>query len=1035
MYKNIAPFVHKVLEQNFDQNLIGHGKKVYSENKFEESFSRGKHLGQFLSTGLLFNKNSIFNIKVQKKNAQSPIDTRCSCALGKKDQSCEHTIAYLIYYLQRYQDKFANTVAEDIPTDPNTASASGHLGDLISQGSDLTQKAYKHFTQLRYQLLGGEVIDYPEQVEDWDPSQKVVISIQTSQLSEEGLLNKSKIRIFTDKERDVSVFDSRYFFSWKTGKLTQVPTDFIKIFKFISNQDQKVNLSFILTYLKESFHDDLYIIEADDKELSFEGFNQLSPIISIKESGQHSLEINLKFENEKKQIRLPEYLKLFSYRNGLLERFTSKSEVSRFIEYYLDSSEDFEHYAYTLNECEQEVEFLKLIRGFDSIYQVQKFPTSQDGDESFLEVSKVDLNLVQKIFSHLKEHLDSNILLQSRFDDFERTYKLVISKTKFKERILSFLASMNELNVPLYYLEKQVKNWSSQVKFQRSFESTNWFDISLSLTPEDLDFIKNLNFDSTLNQMGDDYVLLNDEQSSFIRLVKKFISDKSSPAQKEDDKIKFQLKFHRCQLFDIYQIYQYSGEHLLTQEEKDVCKKLLNLKDIPEYEFPTDNKAVPRDYQVTGYRWLRLLYELKLGACLADDMGLGKTFQTISFLKSIDSNTKKILIVCPVSILSNWQSEFEKFSELKTHLYYGDSREMPEDAKYVVTSYGILRKDFDTVLKDIEWDIFIMDEVQKLKNIKSLGAQAARRVQSQYRICLTGTPVENDISEYYNILDLCVPGIWGSHQQLNYYKKNKNSRHLAKEISKPFVLRRTKKEVLHDLPDKIEQVVNLDFTQNEKENYLKTLSFIKKEMSQTEKGQKYLKVLSNILKLRQLCLFQHIDGIQNSTKIDFLTTNLEQILAEEDNQVLVYSQFTKFLDIIGPAMTQKGWSYSRLDGSCSLKKREKEIEKFKAGKNKVFLISLKAGGLGLNLTEATYVFLMDPWWNPAIESQAIDRAHRIGQKKTLTVYKPIIRDSVEQKVVDLQMKKKELFDDLLGDGLDKVKGGVSFEDFEMILSQ
>jgi SNF2 family DNA or RNA helicase len=432
------------------------------------------------------------------------------------------------------------------------------------------------------------------------------------------------------------------------------------------------------------------------------------------------------------------------------------------------------------------------------------------------------------------------------------------------------------------------------------------------------------------------------------------------------------------------------------------------------------------------------LYEHRLGACLADDMGLGKTLQTITFLQSIIDRIERVLIVCPVTILLNWEKEIEKFSGMSMHIYHGGSRELPMDKKIILTSYGVMKKESEAVFSNINFDILILDEVQHLKNVRSLGAFSARKIQADFRICLTGTPVENDLSEFYNILDLSMPGIWGDLQFVRAVS-NAKTRGIARRTAGPFILRRTKSQVLQDLPPKIENNIYLEMSEDELKHYQHNMASIRSRINNSTSSAKYGEILRGLLQLRQNCLWQNRTTDTNyknieSTKIEFLMETLETIL-EEGQQAIIFSQFTTYLDIIQHHFREKHWKYSRIDGSQSINKRQEQVDLFQTQKNPIFLISLKAGGVGLNLTAASFVFIMDPWWNPAVESQAIDRAHRIGQKNTLTVYRPIIKNSVEEKVLKLQEEKKQLFTDLLSTDDDQVfSGRLTMKDFEMLFS-
>ena len=515
--------------------------------------------------------------------------------------------------------------------------------------------------------------------------------------------------------------------------------------------------------------------------------------------------------------------------------------------------------------------------------------------------------------------------------------------------------------------------------------------------------------------------------------MKKYTKHEATDKTVSSDNVqKFSLNFKRSRIFELFELKKHGIDGALTEDEERICNELLNMTEMPTYDLPEKFKDIPRDYQLTGYQWLRFLFENRFGACLADDMGLGKTLQTIMFLESIIDRVEKVLVVCPVSILLNWNNEIEKFSNLDIEIYYGEGRNLKKNKKIILTSYGVMKKESYTTFQDIDFDILIMDEVQHLKNIRSQGATAARNLSANFRICLTGTPVENDLSEFYNIMDLSIPGIWGD-LSLFRSSSSKKSRLLARQTVRPFILRRTKEQVLTELPEKIENHVYLNFKQEEKEHYLTSLAQIRQNMTNVQKGRKYSEILKSLLKLRQLCLWQN-EKFLSSTKIDFLMENLEQLI-EEGHKVLVFSQFTTYLDHIQNKVREQSWNFARIDGSQTMKKRQAEVERFQEGDAQVFLISLKAGGVGLNLTAASYIFLMDPWWNPAVENQAIDRAYRIGQENKLTVYRPIIKDSVEEKVLVLQNAKKELFKDLMTSNDESFfSGKLSLEDFQQLIS-
>lgn len=445
---------------------------------------------------------------------------------------------------------------------------------------------------------------------------------------------------------------------------------------------------------------------------------------------------------------------------------------------------------------------------------------------------------------------------------------------------------------------------------------------------------------------------------------------------------------------ELYFMYSlFNKEKSFTSEEISFCKNLET-----HYPLVLDNPEL-REYQKEGISWLFNLYKKGFGGILADDMGLGKTRQIIFFLQHIEQNSK-VLIVVPMSLLYYWKEEIEKYLPHLSLCFYHGHKRILEKSDILVTSYQIFRRDEDKLKKE-NFHLIIFDEIQFLKNNNSKTSFVAKKFHG-IKIGLTGTPFENNLDELLTLFHICVPML----------ELKKTHSLVLKKIIKPFLLRRTKEEVLKDLPSKQEQYVFLELSDQERYEYNQTLSAFKNILESERNSIEILKVFT---KLRLQCLFQK----ELSTKLEFLK---EQINSLGDKKILVFSQFTSFLDILQKHFPQ---SY-RLDGTMSQKKRLENITGFKESSGKqIFFISLKAGGHGLNLQEASYVFLMDPWWNPAVEDQAIGRSHRLGQKNFVHIFKPIIKNSIEEKVLSMKESKKALFSDFL-DGFEEK---TLFEDF------
>ena len=479
----------------------------------------------------------------------------------------------------------------------------------------------------------------------------------------------------------------------------------------------------------------------------------------------------------------------------------------------------------------------------------------------------------------------------------------------------------------------------------------------------------------------------------------------------------------------------------LDNKIKDIVNSFKSYKDT-KINFNDSDDLLLRDYQKLGVKWLLTLSKCNFGGILADEMGLGKSLQTIKYIeyKLKENKTAKFLIVVPTSLIYNWLNEFKKYkSKAKVVILAGQKIEREEilshfdDYDVFITTYGILRQDIDSYLK-FNFDTCIIDEAQNIKNPTSISSKAVKSINANVHFALTGTPIENSLVELYSIFDFIMPGFFGN---LNDFKNkysiktndedNDSLIKLNEKIS-PFILRRKKKDVLKELPDKIENNIYVDLSDEQKELYVEYLNRTKEEINTAIKSEGFMKnqilILSLLTKLREICLDPRL-LIENykgeSAKIEILLDIVKQTIVN-GHKMLIFSQFPSFLKIVKNSLSKEHIDSYYLDGSTKTKDRLKLVDEFNNNDDiKVFLISLKAGGTGLNLTSADTVIHLDPWWNPAVQNQATDRSHRIGQKHVVEVIKIIARGTIEEKIVELQEKKKNLSDNVIeGENRDKL---------------
>ena len=452
----------------------------------------------------------------------------------------------------------------------------------------------------------------------------------------------------------------------------------------------------------------------------------------------------------------------------------------------------------------------------------------------------------------------------------------------------------------------------------------------------------------------------------------------------------------------------------------NVVKKFDKVKS-KNYEVPKDLNATLRDYQVSGFEFFKTLSDYQFGGILADEMGLGKTIQTIAFLLS--NKDKKSIVITPTALIYNWKNELEKFAPtLKVGLLHAAKSEREkildniDNYDVILTTYTTYKNDIDKY-KNINFDYCIIDEAQNIKNPDAIITKAIKNVNAKVKFALTGTPIENNLMELWSIFDFIMPGyLYNKSKFKSIFVNNDKNIIDLKNLIKPFILRRTKKEVITELPDKIEQKIIIDLEKEHKRAYKGYVNLITRKIK--ENNQDNITVFSYLTKLRQLCLSPELMVKNYQGKNSKLDVLINIINDSSDEKILVFSQFTKVLEVIGKRLNEENISYSYLDGKTSAKDRVKLVEEFNTNNNKVFLISLKAGGTGLNLTSANIVVHFDPWWNPAVEDQASDRAHRIGQKNVVNVIKLIAKGTAEERVINLQETKKELIEDVINGNLD-----------------
>ncbi|WP_202805905.1 DEAD/DEAH box helicase [Actinopolymorpha alba] len=566
-------------------------------------------------------------------------------------------------------------------------------------------------------------------------------------------------------------------------------------------------------------------------------------------------------------------------------------------------------------------------------------------------------------------------------------------------------------------------------------DETDWFDLGIDITVEG----RQVPFSDVFMALtsGQSHLLLPD--GAYFSLEKpelQTLRGLIEEARTLQDSSKGPLRISRFQAGLWDELTQLGVVNHQAKAWKQQVTGLLSLDSIEATEPPAAFTAELRPYQQDGFRWLAFLWRYQLGGILADDMGLGKTLQTLALIchaKQAEPTIAPFLIIAPTSVVSNWQAESARFAPGLKVVSISDTLrrrgqsldEIIADADVVVTSYTLFRLDFDDYA-DASWSGLILDEAQVVKNHQSKAYQCARRLPTSFKLAITGTPMENNLMELWSLLSISAPGLFPNPTRfLHYYARpieKKSATELLAQLQRrvrPLVMRRTKEQVAADLPAKQEHVLTVELHSRHRKIYQTHLQRERQKVLGLidDMNKNRFTILRSLTLLRQLSLHAGLvdDTYENlpCAKIETLFDQLNDVIAGE-HRALVFSQFTGFLGKLRDRLDEAGVPYCYLDGKT--RNRSTVLKHFKSGSAPIFLISLKAGGFGLNLTEADYCFLLDPWWNPATEAQAVDRVHRIGQTRNVMVYRLIAKDTIEEKVMALKARKAELFSSVMDDG-------------------
>lgn len=691
---------------------------------------------------------------------------------------------------------------------------------------------------------------------------------------------------------------------------------------------------------------------------------------------------------------------------------------------------------------------------FQPIFSYKGFET-KPGDKDEIIVPDNDKVMivhrnkeVEQQFLHKLEALHSNFIRPDGSQNLVLKGADVLKNNWF----FLFVDAMKDMKIPVYGFEA-LKNFrfntaKPQTRIQIS-SNTDWFDAKVDIVFGD----QKVTVAEVKRALANKQQFVQLDDGTLGILPEEWIKKYSLLFRIGEGKAQ-NLRLSKYHMSVIDELYNERNEEELFVQLEEKYDRLRGFKSIREVEPPKHLQPILRPYQAFGFQWLNYLSEVNWGGILADDMGLGKTVQALSFLQHYRDTHDRLraLVVCPTTLMFNWENEIRKFSpDLTYHIHHGGERTrnkvMLDNKNVIITTYGTLRSDIK-MLVEMDFDYVVLDESQAIKNPASKVTKAASLLRARHRLCMSGTPLQNNTFDIYAQMNFLNPGMLGSMEffrqefaiPIDKFGEQDRKDHLRK-ILFPFILRRTKEQVAKDLPEKTETILWCEMEDEQRKIYDayrndfrdKILGTI--ETQGVQKSQ--LTILQGLMKLRQICdspaILNEQDKFENhSIKLEELGREITENIS--NHKALVFSQFLGMLALIRQKLKELGVDYEYFDGSTSAIDREKAIQRFQNDENcRVFLISLKAGGVGLNLTAADYVYIVDPWWNPAVEQQAIDRTHRIGQTKSIFAYRMICKDTIEDKILQLQDRKRVLARDLIADDEGFVKN-LTREDVEYLFS-
>lgn len=866
-------------------------------------------------------------------------------------------------------------------------------------------------------------------------------------------LNSKISEFLANYEENSMKFGTKYTYEPKRDYFSGWEKEFIDYLKelhefFTFNSSSSVFSIGKILERKKSAERILNILEKNEK-------------LNIKEENlEKFIKINLDYYNGKINITVPDFVKYISigynyigYRDIIdtkiykvssekLEEFREFEKLMKLRDWNIDLKEEYIKDIVNKILRFSQINLDKKLK--ERIYEPKVIETG-----IFIDLYKKEgivLN-IKKLFDGKEKKDIEKIIIKNEEIDKEDISE-ILGKYNFLENNESYI--LNNPEEVYNFIKEEIPKLSKKYKilYSKDFKIRKYETVNYQVTTKITDLLE-INFKvegitneelyeilKAVKEKKKYYILKNGEmllleENKNMEELSKLLAESDA---KKNEILSGTIKREKSYGYFLSNFFEKLSNIKLENNFENIYQKIMQCKE--KSNDLTINKSFPmlREYQKIGVQWLLFLRELGMGGILADDMGLGKTLQIITYLSAIKEKKGLKLIIVPKTLMYNWRNEFKKFApNLNVSIVEGKAAvrkeiiESSESGDVLISTYGLLVKD-EELYKDISIDTLVIDEAQNIKNFLSRTADSVKKIKADIRIALTGTPIENNTLELWSIFDFVFPGYLGKHTK--FLKKYSENLKELKEMIAPFILRRLKGEVLDELPDKIETDIIVELGEEEKKLYLAYLEKYKKEIHEKNNS---LEILVYLTRLRQLCnhpklFLENYNG--ESSKLEALLELLEECKSG-GHRVLLFSQFTEMLDIIRKNIS-KNMTYLYLDGKTKSEHRMELVERFNSGEGDIFIISLKAGGSGLNLTGADTVIHFDPWWNSSVENQATDRAYRMGQTKNVNVFKMIVKGTIEEKINIIKDEKEKLIREILDEKEDSLTSMTKKDIFELL---